>query len=171
MITKAIVESVVDRYTIKVRVPRIDRTYASSIRTETEYLNEALICTLSNCDPNIQPGDIVFVALDDQNEDEAIILGYLYRETRTNALCDFILNSLTVNGQVTLPFETQIGIVQPSELQALSGVSDNISSTLRDFKQTLDDLTVELENMGNVIISQESIIQELREEINSLKES
>lgn len=171
MITKAIVESIVDRYTVKVRVPRIDRTYASSIRTENTYLNEALICTLSNCDPNIQPGDIVFVALDDQNEDEAIILGYLYRETRTNALCDFILNSLVVNGQVKLPFETQIGFVQPSELQALTGISGNISSTLTEFKKKLEDLSTELENMGNVIISQESIIQELKEEINSLKES
>ena len=74
MITKAIVEAIVDTYTVKVRIPRIDRLEFNSIKTPTQYLNDAIICTLPNCDPNLSPGDIVFVAMDDQNEDEVIIL-------------------------------------------------------------------------------------------------
>ena len=152
MITKAIVESIVDKYTIKVRIPRLDRTEYSSMRTPTEYLNEAIICTLGNYDPNIKVGDIVFVALDDQNEDEVIILGYLYREKRTEAYADVILGDLNIKNRATLPIETYIGNVKPIELSYIQGATGNLQSQityLQDRVNKLMELTTSLVNEIN----------------------
>lgn len=141
MITKAIVESIVDRYTIKVRIPRLDRTENSSIRTPTEYLNEAIVCTLANYDPNIRVGDIVFVALDDQNEDEVIILGYLYREKRTETYADIILGDLNVKTRATLPNETFIGNINPIEISYLQGSKENLQQQINYLKTQVEELT------------------------------
>lgn len=137
MITKAIVESIVDNYTVRVRIPRIHRMDTSSIRTSNEDLNEAIICTLSNCDPNLQQGDIVFVALDDQNEDEAIILGHLYRRNQTSTYCNLILNELEVKSRVSLPKESSIGEVSYSELMALKGVNSTLQIEIDDLKNRI----------------------------------
>ena len=86
MITKAIVEKVIDNYNIRVRVPSLDRTYQSSVYTNNEDLNVAIVCTLPGCDPNIKVGDVVFVSLEETEEDRAVILGYLYRTKKTETL-------------------------------------------------------------------------------------
>lgn len=141
MITKAIVESIVDRYTIKVRIPRLDRIETTSMRTSTEYLNEAIVCTLPNYDPNIRIGDIVFVALDDQNEDEVIILGYLYREKRTETYADIILGDLNVKTRATLPRETFIGNIKPTEIACLQGANESLQAQITYLKTQVEQLT------------------------------
>lgn len=155
MITKAIVDSIVDKYTIKVRIPRIDRVLQTSMRTSDDHLSEALICTLSNCDPNIRVGDIVFVALDDQNEDEVIILGYLYREKRTEAYCDLILNELRVCNKVILPKNTSIGDVNANDIIHLKNTKDNI-------QLQIDSLVTELSNLK---IKLDALLPQLKEEL------
>lgn len=141
MITKAIVDSVVDKYTIKVRIPRLDRIPISSNHTASRLLNEAVICTLNNCHPNLRPGDIVFVALDDENEDEAIILGYLYRQKQTESYCDLIMGELTVLNQVTLPKETTIGEIKYSNLNSLLGINGNIQGQLSSLQEQIIELS------------------------------
>lgn len=148
MITKAIVESLVDKYTIRVRIPRIDRVLETSMNTSNEHLSEALICTLSNCDPNIRVGDIVFVALDDQNEDEVIILGYLYREKRTEAYCDLILNELNVQTKAVLPKNTIIGDISSTDLLMIKNSKSNLQSQIDSITTQLNTLT-ELINHTN----------------------
>lgn len=138
MITKAIVEQVIDKYSVRVRIPRLDRTTASSVHTATEDLNIATISTLPNCDPNLRPGDIVFIHLDRLNEDEAVIIGCLYREKRTEAFCDLILNSLTVNHECIFPYETTIGQVTSDELAFLHGVTGNIQNQLNLLQEQIN---------------------------------
>ncbi len=149
MITKAIVESIVDNYTVKVRIPRIDRLGFNSIRTSTEYLNEAIVCTLSNCDPNLQIGDIVFVALDDQNEDEVIILGHLYREKRTSTYCDLILNELVVNSNASLPIGTSIGEISYEELLMLKGANKTLQLEIDSLKTELEEIKSQLNSSSS----------------------
>lgn len=145
MITKAIVEQVLDKYSIRVRIPTIDRTSQSSVHTKREDLNVALVCTLPGCDPNIQPGDIVYVALDDKNEDDAVILGYLYRSRMTGTRCDMILNDLSVTICASLPQETSIGNVTSQELSYLQGTTGNIQKQLDTIHSKLNRL---LDNMS-----------------------
>lgn len=127
MITKGIVSSFVDEYSVKVRLPRFDRANTSSIKVSNTDLREAVICTPPNCRPNLQLGDIVFVEIDDQNEDEAIILGQLYYQHASETLSDYILGELEVRNQASLPTKTTIGDVTSTELSYLKGVTQNIA--------------------------------------------
>ena len=162
MITKAIIEAVVDKYTLKIRVPRLDRTVSSTIKTATQDLNEAIVCTLPKCDPNLQPGDIVFVAIDEQNEDDMIILGHLYREhTRSNA-CDLILSHLQVDTIAELPIQTTIGSVTSDNIKTLEGSSDNIQLQLNTITSTLSDL-------NNIVTNLVKQNNHLNDEITKLK--
>lgn len=155
MITKAIVEAIVDTYTVKVRIPRIDRLEFNSIKTPTQYLNDAIICTLPNCDPNLSPGDIVFVAMDDQNEDEVIILGHLYRKHQTNTFCDLILNELEVKSSVVLPSATSIGDISYSDLSNLKDTNFHLTRELNILKSQLDDIQKIMAN--NISITNENL--------------
>ncbi len=141
MITKAIVEKVIDPYNIRIRVPSLDRTYQSSVHTNSEELNVAIVCTLPGCDPNIKSGDIVFVSIDETEEDRAVILGYLYRTKKTETLCDMLLSKLTVMNVATLPQDTTIGDVSSFELQQLTGIRGNVQLQITQLQEQVARLT------------------------------
>ena len=141
MITKAIVEKVIDNYNIRIRVPSLDRTYQSSVYTNNEDLNVALVCTLPGCDPNIKVGDVVFVSLEDTEEDRAVILGYLYRTKKTETLCDMLLSKLNVANVAILPEDTTIGNVSSFELQQLSGIRGNVQLQITQLQEQVARLT------------------------------
>ena len=141
MITKAIVEKVIDNYNIRIRVPSLDRTYQSSVYTNNEDLNVAIVCTLPGCDPNIKVGDVVFVSLEDTEEDRAVILGYLYRTKKTETLCDMLLSKLNVADVAVLPEDTTIGNVSSFELQQLSGIRGNVQLQLTQLQEQVARLT------------------------------
>lgn len=143
MITKAIVEQVIDKYTVRVRIPSLDRTMDSSVHTPTELLNVAIICTLPGCDPNVQPGDIVFISKE-KSESELVILGYLYCSRMTSTFCDVTVNDLFVNQTATLSKDTQIGNVTSAEIQRLVGVKDSIQKQIDELKQQLEQLCAKL---------------------------
>ena len=141
MITKAIVEKVIDNYNIRVRVPSLDRTYQSSVYTNNEDLNVAIVCTLPGCDPNIKVGDVVFVSLEETEEDRAVILGYLYRTKKTETLCDMLLSKLNVANVALLPEDTTIGNVSSFELQQLSGIRGNVQLQITQLQEQVARLT------------------------------
>lgn len=134
MIAKAIVEEVLDKYSIRVRIPSIDRTYQSSVHVDSNDLDVAVICTLPGCDPNIKVGDIVIVASDDAEED-TIILGHLYRTKKTETLCDMLLSKLNVANVATLPEDTTIGNVSSFELQQLTGIRANVQLQITQLQE------------------------------------
>ena len=141
MITKAIVEKVIDNYNIRIRVPSLDRTYQSSVYTNNEDLDVAIVCTLPGCDPNIKVGDVVFVSLEDTEEDRAVILGYLYRTKKTETLCDMLLSKLNVANVAVLPEDTTIGNVSSFELQQLSGIRGNVQLQITQLQEQVARLT------------------------------
>ena len=141
MITKAIVEKAIDNYNIRIRVPSLDRTYQSSVYTNNEDLNVAIVCTLPGCDPNIKVGDVVFVSLEETEEDRAVILGYLYRTKKTETLCDMLLSKLNVANVAVLPEDTTIGNVSSFELQQLSGIRGNVQLQITQLQEQVARLT------------------------------
>ena len=61
MVTRGIVEQVIDPYHIRVRLPLYDGAPFLTTSVPTSDLSVATVCTLPNTNPNIQVGDIVFV--------------------------------------------------------------------------------------------------------------
>ena len=96
MITRGIVEKLLDRYTIKVRMPILNRMKQNSNSILSDDLNEAVVSVPPNFDPNINVGDVVFVAFEDNNFGKPVVIGYLYRSNMTPTYGDIILNSINV---------------------------------------------------------------------------
>lgn len=140
MITKAIVEQIVDKYNIRVRVPTLDRISASNVRTPTNELDIAVICTLPNCHPNLRVGDIVIVSID-ESETDTIILGQLYTDKTSNTLSDMELASLHIWHEANLPYETTIGEVTPENLNCLAGAKENLQQQIDELKLLVKQLT------------------------------
>ena len=67
MITRGIVEKILTPYLVKVRIPTLNRTKDSSIKTLSDELNDTPICTLNHYDPNLRVGDIVIVGFEDND--------------------------------------------------------------------------------------------------------
>ena len=109
--------------------------------TNNEDLNVAIVCTLPGCDPNIKVGDVVFVSLEETEEDRAVILGYLYRTKKTETLCDMLLSKLNVANVAVLPEDTTIGNVSSFELQQLSGIRGNVQLQITQLQEQIARLT------------------------------
>lgn len=143
MITKAIVESQVDKYHYKVRIPIFDRAGTALNYTQVQDLCVANISTPKGINNNIQIGDVVFVGFEDNDSSQPIILGHLYRDAliKDNNSSLNILN-LTVNDSVTLPVKTSIGDISYSQLQQLI-------NEISDLKLRMENLNAKLQELQN----------------------
>ena len=140
MITRGIVEKLLTPYEIKVRIPLLDRIPISSVSTDVDSLNTAVVCTLPRCDVNLRPGDIVFVGFEDNQYDQVVILGVLYKETLTKESPNQQLQNLNVFGEAVLPQQTSIGDVTANNIKCLQGCKINI-------QQEIEMLKIQLENL------------------------
>ena len=126
MITKGIVEDVIDKYTIKVRCPIYDKVAEDSLYNGE--LNNSHICTITGGELNLNSGDIVFVGFEDGDFTNPVILGYLGIESKSNA--DIKSMSLIVENSLSLPKNTSIGDITDSNIECLSGLSSNLKGQL-----------------------------------------
>lgn len=145
MITKAIVEEIVTPYKVRIRIPLLDQITSAAGKTNLEDLNTATICSLPNCYINVQVGDVVFVAFEDNTLYKAVILGHLSREAMTNTYADVTFGRLLVNSGATLPDATQIGEVTSSEIAHLTGLRDNIQRQIDYLKELIDGLSYRID--------------------------
>lgn len=145
MITRGIVEEIVSPYQVSVRIPSIDRTNIHNNRATKNNLNIATICSLPRCNLNLQPGDVVFVAFEDNHYNkELVILGVLYKETATVGAPKQQLQTLDVFSNAVLPIDTQIGEVSSTSIQSLRGCKGNIQEELNMLKQRVLNLETKL---------------------------
>ena len=134
MVTKGIVEEIINIYQAKVRLPVYDGFADTKNATPSNELTIASICNIPNIYNTIAVGDIVYVAFEDNDLGNPVILGQLYKE-EMNTLADIKLNSaninqLTVNKNASLPQNTSIGSISSKEIAALSGIKDNIQNQI-----------------------------------------
>lgn len=134
MVTKGIVEEIINIYQAKVRLPVYDGFADTKNATPSNELTIASICNIPNIYNTIAVGDIVYVAFEDNDLGNPVILGQLYKE-EMHTLADIKLNSaninqLTVNKNASLPQNTSIGSISSKEIAALSGVKDNIQNQI-----------------------------------------
>lgn len=154
MITKGIVEEIVDSYYVKVRLPIYDGVPIGTTYVPTDDLNRATVCTLPSIRPHLKIGDVVFVGFEDNDLGKPIILGCLYRESTTGSVSNIIADSLTVNIDAHLSAETSIGDVTPNEIGSLKGIRDNIQGQI----DAVSDSAVSnlMSNVGDMIYTDES---------------
>ena len=138
MITKGIVEKVIDQYSVKVRLPLYDGAKIGTICVDTDDLSNATICTVSGMIPALKVGDVVFVGFEDNDRGKPVVLGYLYNEFSSDSFVDLTLNSLRVNVDAKLPIDTSIGNVDSEEIQSLLGVRGNIQGQLDLISSQMD---------------------------------
>ena len=136
MITRGVIEKSIDDYRVKVRLPSIDRVTSSSIHTSTEDLNTAIFATVPGCEVHLQPGDVVIVSIEDDDQ-SAIILGYLYRLESIDKHCSYNMDSLVVENKAHLSKNTTIGDVKSTEISHLKGLNENLQKQLDDIKRRL----------------------------------
>lgn len=140
MITKAIVEKIYDNYRIAVRIPIFDKVPNVDGATPTDQLGVATICTLPKASPNIMVGDTVFVAFENNDISQPVIIGYLYSENLPKAAQGLNLDSIEVSAVAKLPSQTTIGDVSMAELQCLKGTKSNLQTQLNYILEELDKL-------------------------------
>jgi hypothetical protein len=140
MITRGIVEEVIDRYKVRVRLPLLDGVDGGNSHKTKDELRTMVICTLPRVDLNLQVKDIVFVAFEDYDETNAVVLGCLFRENASSTLASINAANLYVEGGAELPRCTSIGQVTADEIGYLSGVNDNIQKQLNSIFDRLKTL-------------------------------
>lgn len=136
MITRGIIEEKVSPYKFKIRIPIFDRVNEDSIKTATKDLSIATASIPKGVSNNLDVGDVVFVAFENNDIGMPVIIGQLYREALVKDLQGPLLNCrvLEVKDQVTLPTNTKIGAIDYSKLFYLNNVSEDIQEQLNDLK-------------------------------------
>lgn len=91
MIQKAIIEEIIQGgYQARVRIPRYNKAASSPTATDTGDLAIATICTFPGIHPSYQIGDIVFVGFENEEINQPVILGLLYRENMGSSTSDMV---------------------------------------------------------------------------------
>lgn len=159
MLTKGIVETLVDEFTAKVRIPIYNGVKTSRDFTPDADLNNATICATNNTANIIHEGDIVYVSFEDNDISKPVILGLLHRASESsniNNMQDYNVRILNVNSTAKLTHDTYIGNITPTDINNLFGTKGNIQdqintcdnrlTTLEQSIQTISDNAVYLHN-------------------------
>ena len=78
-------------------------------------------------------GDTVYVAFENNNIKHPVILGYL--STDSTVIVDITGHSISISESATLPADTSIGNVSATEISYLNGLTANIQQQLNDLSE------------------------------------
>lgn len=158
MVTKGIVEEIITPYQIKVRLPIFDGAKNTKYSVTNEELALSTICSISGSSNQVNVGDVVFVAFEDNDMGKPIIIGQLYAENINTTLLNLNIGALTTNSITTLNKNTWIGEINPEEIKCLKDVNGNIQLQFNDIREQF-----------KVITNMQNTIDELKEQIEELK--
>ena len=144
MVTKGIVEELIDDYKVRVRIPSFNGIQGTAAATDTKDLYAATIATIPNCKLNLQLKDIVYLAFEDNKLDSPVIIGQLSRATTTEQNAIMKLDTLNVGVDAYLPSYTHIGDVTPQEINCLKGINKNLQIQLEILSERIAKLEEEL---------------------------
>lgn len=127
MIQKAIIEEIIQGgYQARVRIPRYNKAASSPTATDTGDLAIATICTFPGVHPSYQLGDIVFVGFENEEINQPVILGLLYRDNMGNSMSDMV--------DVILPSEQLSSVNHTQEFSGnLSDININTNLDMKDY--------------------------------------
>lgn len=144
MITKGIIEEIINTYQARIRIPMYDGLENTKQSTLNKDLSIASISVISNLHNPVNVGDIVFVGFEDNDIGKPIILGTLYKEvmeTKTNLkLNSLISDNLNILNSTILPYNTQIGSITNKEIASLSGIKNNIQEQINELENKINNI-------------------------------
>ena len=79
MVSKAFIEKKIDEYTYVVRIPRFNKSNSSVYASKDTNLYTATICYLPGIIPYYDINDVVFIAYENGESSNPVILGKLFR--------------------------------------------------------------------------------------------
>lgn len=79
MVSKAFIEKKIDEYTYIVRIPRFNKSNSSVYASKDTNLYTATICYLPGIIPYYDINDVVFIAYENGESSNPVILGKLFR--------------------------------------------------------------------------------------------
>jgi len=130
MILRAIIEEIVDDgLRARVRIPRYNKSADSPTATPFDELYIAPICCAPGLKPALVVGDIVFVSFEDDEIDQPVIIGTLFREG-SESLTDVSATSSKIEVNCELPRDTTIGDVKSSNIETLLNCRDDIQGQI-----------------------------------------
>ena len=88
MLQKGIIETIEDKYTVKVRIPKYDKIASSATGTQKEELATGIVCTLPGMNVTYSVGDVVLVDFENDELSKPVILGLLYRDHESNSVLE-----------------------------------------------------------------------------------
>jgi len=127
MITKAIIEQIINQYEVRVRIPVYNKSADAVNCTPTDQLYIASTCIPAGQSYNYNVGDVVYVGFEDNDVSKPVILGFLYNSNDLSSTSDYQIRNLYVDSEAVLPKYTNIGSITGSEINTLSGQTRNIS--------------------------------------------
>lgn len=139
MITKGIVQEIIDPYNIKLRLPILDGTDYSSEGIPNEYLNTAIVCLPPKTQYNFEIGDVVIVGFEDDDLSKPIIIGCLFKQDGNTSTIDIQAQELSTTNAI-LGKNTYIGNVTPKEISSLEGVTGNIQLQINHILELIESL-------------------------------
>ena len=74
MITQAYVQDVINRHSVRVRIPLYNKAEGVNGSTPNSELGVAPICTLPNIINDPHPGDVVFIAFEEDDLSKPVVL-------------------------------------------------------------------------------------------------
>ena len=86
MIQKAIIEHIIDNYTVKVRIPKYDKMYTDGLKFDE--LSTGIICTVPGTNVNYSVNDVVLVGFENDEIGKPVILGLLYTDKESDSTVD-----------------------------------------------------------------------------------
>lgn len=119
MVTKAIIDSIINEYTVKVRIPFINKNNNNT--------SDAIICTLPQCQFLPVVGDVVLVAFEDYQISKPIIIGCLFKESGNTSLINITTQALTVESKAILSKDTTIGDITYDDLKELIAFKNSMN--------------------------------------------
>lgn len=137
MVTKAIIEEVINNYQVKVRIPTLDSTENFSTSTSQVELSTAIVCVQPRSTFVPEVGDVVIVAFEDNDKGKPIIIGCLFKESGNLSQVDLTARDLIVNESTVLSKNTKIGDINYNELKYLQGLQEPVQQALSNLETRL----------------------------------
>lgn len=83
MIQKAIIESIIDDYSVKIRIPKYDKMYTDGL-TYNE-LSTGIICSIPGTNVKYSVNDVVLVGFENDELGKPVVLGLLYTDKESES--------------------------------------------------------------------------------------
>lgn len=163
MISKAFIEKKIDDYTYKVRIPRFNKSSSSTYSSKDIDLYTATICYLPGIIPYYDINDVVFVAYENNESSNPVIIGKLYRASDES-------NSTSA---VNTDLMEQIEDSDTNFSSVFDSVLDNTidAATINQMKKDIADLKISVTNIDKSIESLDKTTTEINNTIKTLDNS